>query len=230
VTRELVIAGEVAVAVTQEHVRAVAGQEVRDAHVGGGDVEVRVAVEVAATTATGSSPLMPRLLELKLSWASAEGDATSQSATTAPTITPAGASLGRPRRPLERITAPSLVLAGRPNGSGTFDPTKPSSVHSHHRPMAALRPRRCMARNRTAAAANSGKTTRAERRRNRTFQPWGCQGLPVLKGVVCRDVAVVWACFCSVRCRPVRSDSPSSGRGWGHVDSRRPPFLAPARP
>jgi hypothetical protein len=193
VTRELVIAGEVAVAVTQEHVRAVAAQEDRDALVGGGDVEVRVAVEVAASAATGSSPLMPGLLELKLGWASADGDATSQSATTAPTITPAGASLRRPRRPLERITAPSLVLAGRPNGSGTFDPTKPSSVHSHHRPMAALRPRRCMARNRTAAAANSGKTTRAERRRNRTFQPWGCQGLPVLKGGFCWAFAAVWA-------------------------------------
>jgi hypothetical protein len=33
----------------------------------------------------------------------------------------------------------------------------------------------------------------SERRRNRTFQPWGCQGLPLLKGVVCRDFVVVWA-------------------------------------
>ena len=30
-----------------------------------------------------------------------------------------------------------------------------------------------------------------ERRRNRTFQPWGCQGLPVLKGPICRSFACV---------------------------------------
>ena len=39
-----------------------------------------------------------------------------------------------------------------------------------------------------------------ERRRNRTFQPWGCQGLPVLKGVVCRAFVIDWAGFCSSGC------------------------------
>jgi hypothetical protein len=56
-----------------------------------------------------------------------------------------------------------------------------------------------------------------ERRRNRTFQRWGCQGLPVLKCRVCRAFALVWACFCSASCGQVRSDSPSSGHGGGHA-------------
>jgi hypothetical protein len=44
----------------------------------------------------------------------------------------------------------------------------------------------------------------SERRRNRTFQPWGCQGLPLLKGVVCREFVVVWASVL----RPIRAEGP----------------------
>ena len=50
----------------------------------------------------------------------------------------------------------------------------------------------------TSHASHSKNTaeriiTYTERRRNRTFQPWGCQGLPVLKGWFCRAFGVVWA-------------------------------------
>jgi hypothetical protein len=54
-----------------------------------------------------------------------------------------------------------------------------------------------------AAAArvvtNGMQNPASKRRRNRTFQPWRYQGLPVLKSAVCRAFALVWARFCSAR-------------------------------
>jgi hypothetical protein len=114
------------------------------------------------------------------------------------------------RTPRSREDGP---VGGVPPGRGKHPQRRGSRFHEgdRHRSTTALDPEgKRVHRDRSGSQASPGDalpyTCRlcSERRRNRTFQPWGCQGLPLLKGVVCREFVVVWASVL----RPIRAEGP----------------------